>query len=389
MTLLLKASWLLDGRGGMPLANPAVLVDGDRIVAVHHQNEPLAVTGPVMEFPGGTLLPGLIDAHAHFTMDRIVRPMQEKSQQSREAMLEAARKNAWTALQGGITTARDCGAKDDVALCFKRELASGATFGPHLLVSGCALTTPGGHAWAWGGVVSSVREAITLLEEQIDAGIDFVKVMASGGGMTPGSDLLRPQFPREQLQAIVDLSHRRGLKVAAHVRGTTAVIECVATGVDTIEHCSFMALPDGEFIAEPAIVADVRRSGAMVVPTVVAYSAAMLEGKRRTVAALHEAGVPLATGTDAGIPRAGFDDVWREVRALVACGLSPAQAVSSATFVAARALGIEAETGSVEPGKRADLIVVQGNPLEDVTCLARPLMVMKAGQIVVGVCPSN
>ena len=341
----------------------------------------------VIDLPGATLLPGLIDAHVHLCLDP-TRSGPATAEGSRSELAEMAER-ARTMVRAGITTARDLGGGDYRELALRDAVRSGATAGPRLLCAGQPLTSRGGHCHFWGGEAEGAEEIRAVVERQLARGVDWVKVMATGGVLTKGTSPGAPQFDAADLGRAVDVAHAAGRRVAAHCHGTAGIANAAEAGVDTVEHCSFVGGEGFGSGLDLAVVERLAERGAVVSPTVNAGWRRFTSGEgnafgermRSCFAALRRAGVPLIASTDAGIPRVAHDGlpdalpVFAELAAL-----SPVETLRSATSGAAGALGIGAQTGRIEAGLAADLLVVDGNPLEEWGALRRPVLVVAAGR---------
>ena len=398
--LMLKAivaERLIDGTGRAPLANPIVLIRHGRIEAVH--SGALSELGleeevEVIEDPASTILPGLIDAHVHLAFrselpssPEIINHLLASSQ---EMMGMQILSNAQDALRAGITTVRDCGARGLSVLEVRDAIRAGVVAGPRILACGMPVTTTAGHLH-WCGLeadgVNEVRKAARWL---IKSGADFIKVMSTGGGMTPGSNSLRAQYSVEELAAIAQEAHRLGKHVAAHANGTEGIRNSVRAGIDGIEHCHWRTMEGEDY--DPEVVAQMVEQGTFLDKNLHVISARGLPvpeveiwvEKARDALSRHRqmiaAGVRLVLCTDAGGPHNGFDTLpWVVALARRLLDIEPMQAIVSSTSLPALELGLQDEIGTIEPGKRADLILVKGNPLEDLFCLTRVEKVFKDG----------
>jgi imidazolonepropionase-like amidohydrolase len=366
-------------------ADPLVLVEDGRITEVRTGPPPL--DAELIDLPGATLLPGLVDTHVHLAFDACANPIAALAARDDDAVLEAMAQAATAQLRAGVTTVRDLGDRDYLTLRL-RESTAGM---PTIVAAGPPITSAGGHCHFLGGVAErGVREAV---REHAERGVDVIKVMASGGAMTPGSALDTPQFTPDDLVAVVDEAHRHGLPVTAHAHALDAIADGVAAGVDGLEHCTFI---DGDRVAAPdaLVAAIVRRRiavgatlGLVPVAGPVApppFIAKILPDLMRSYARLVREGALLVAGTDAGIgPIKPHGVLPYGLAQLVQLGMSPAEALTAGTSTAAQVCGLGDRKGRVRPGYDADLLAVDGDPLTDITALLRPVAVLVAGRPVV------
>jgi imidazolonepropionase-like amidohydrolase len=375
-----------------------VLVDGERIAEVRRSGAlPVAPDDVVVVDGGRTLLPGLIDAHAHYTFDPTEGSLQAISRRTDEAILAAAERHAALALRAGVTTARGAGSIRGLELTLRDRIAAGATPGPRILAAGLAVGAPDGHGVAFAVGARGAADLADATRRVVDTGADVVKVVASEAAMltttgheSPREVFGRPELALDELVAIVETAHAAGRRVMAHAQDGESVRRCVAAGVDSVEHA---------WLADPADLGGMAAAGTYLVPTLVVTDVnRTLDGltpaqrarqdliERRHRAATEAAiarGIPVATGTDTGEVGVTADMVVREIALLVAHGATPMAAIHTATSGAARLLGLDAEVGTVRPGMRADLLLIGGDPLADPSALAAPVGVWKAGVRVV------
>ena len=368
-----------------------VLVEDGVIAGVEPAGAVAPEGCPVTDVPGGTLLPGLVDTHVHLCGDggpRALDQIPELDPAELDAVVTAAEQ---ACLRAGVTTVRDLG--DHRWTVLERAGRDGVR--PTVVAAGPPITSPGGHCWSMGGETSGVDALRGAVRERAQRGAGVVKVMASGGVLTPGTDLTACQFTLEELRAVVDEAHRLGLPVTAHAHGLAAVERSVAAGVDGIEHCSCLT---GSGVHLPAgLGAALAAAGIDVCPTVgflpgvdppphvqarMAAVGATVEEHLPHVAALHRAGVRLLAGTDGGIgPPKRHGQVAYAVADLAgSCGVPLEDALTAATARAARACGLGDRTGRLAAGYDADLLLTDGDVPADVTALQRPRVVVSRGR---------
>jgi imidazolonepropionase-like amidohydrolase len=379
----IEAARLFDGEHVIP-GGVVVTVDGTRIHRV----------GPAQhDVPDVTLLPGLIDTHVHLCCDSGPGALERLPAVDSAGLTKAIEKGLAEHLATGVTTVRDLGDIQWAVIDWRDRNRDNTAF-PTVLGSGPPITSPKGHCWNMGGEAQTVDELRRAVAERAARGVDIVKIMASGGANTPGTDTARPQFSAEQLRAVVAEAHARGLRVTAHAHALSAIRNALAAGVDGIEHCSFIT--ESGIDVDDAVVAALAGSGIAVCPTLGIAAGAVpppavlemmrrtgmtFEGRARTCAELHRAGVRLIAGTDGGIshgkPHGLLPDA---VIALASGGITPTDALITATSAAAAACGVADRKGRVAPGFDADLVVVDGDPSTDITALRRVRAVYARGR---------
>lgn len=391
--VLLKAKWLLDGTGAPPLADAALLVRDGRVAAVGPR---AAVPTPPgteeVDLGSYTLLPGLIDAHVHLVGDPRPGSLAGTQYESDEWLLLRAAANARAALAAGLTTVRDCGGRGTLIISLAKAVAAGMIPGPRIVSCGAPITTTGGHCYFLGLEAEGIEGVQRAVRQMHKAGADFIKVMVTGGGLTPGSNSRRSQYSLAELQAIAEDAHRLGRRVAGHVHGTEGIRRAVAAGFDTLEHCSWLAAQGtGRDYAEE-VVQEIIGQGIYVCRTIAGFERVPLEEATSShrlwpdyevFRNMVKAGVKLIAGSDAGIDQTPISGFAYTLETMAGFGGMSAEAVlASATRAAAEAIGLADQIGTLEVGKRADAIAVEGNPLEDLRVLRHVAVVIRDGRIV-------
>ncbi len=394
---LVRAGHLLDVRTGKLLDAQTIVVVGDTIQSVAPTAQVAAQPGDsVVDLGAMTALPGLIDVHTHLTMNPDFDPYREvTSTDAKEAINGVV--NARATLLAGITSVRNVGASGYVDVDLRDAVNSGQVAGPHMLVSGPLIGITGGHCddnllpfryHAVGdGVADGIAAVQHMVRQNIKYGADLIKICATGGVLSKGDDPQASQFTLEEMQAIVADAHRLGRKVAAHAHGAQGILWATEAGVDSIEH--------GSYINDEAI-AEMKKRGTYLVPTLyledwmvenghlppyshqkmIDVSAVAKNNIRHAI----QAGVKIAMGTDAAVYPHGLNAHELDVY-VNQMGMSPLAALQTATLNAADLMGWSAKTGTLEPGKWADIIAVDKNPLDDIRILQDVKFVMKGGVV--------
>ncbi len=397
---LVRAGHVLDVRTGKVADGQTIVVVGDTIQSIAPTASVSAEPGDaVVDLGGMTVMPGLIDVHTHLTMNPDFDPFKEVTSTSAKEAINGV-VNARATLMAGFTTVRNVGAYGFVDVDLRDAINAGQVPGPHMQVSGPLLGITGGHCDAnllpiqyhavGDGVADGIAQVQHKVRENIKYGADLIKICATGGVLSKGDDPQASQFTLEEMQAIVADAHRLGRKVAAHAHGAQGILWATEAGVDSIEH--------GSYINDEAI-AEMKKRGTYLVPTLyledwmvekgnlpTLYHQKMLDVSsvaKKNIKHAMEAGVKIALGTDAAVYPHGLNAHELDVY-VNQLGMSPLAALQSATVNAADLMGWTAKTGTLEPGKWADVIGVDKNPLEDVRVLQDVKFVMKSGVVYKG-----
>lgn len=394
----IKAGRALDVRTGEMTQNVTIVVQGERITAIG----PNVIVPPgaeIIDLKGMTVLPGLIDSHTHLTFEPGVGGLAGLTRSpSREALTGA--KNARLTLLAGFTTVRNLHANGYSDIALRDAINAGDITGPRILASGPMLSITGGHGdenflpfefqHKADGVADGVEGVRAKTREIIKYGADVIKFSATGGVLSLGDDPKHSAFTLEEMQTMVAEAHRLGRKIAAHAHGGDGLKQAVLSGVDSIEH--------GTYIDDEGIRL-MKQRGTYLVPTIyltdwflenyeklglppqiVAKAKEVMPAMKKNIAHAIQQGVPIAFGTDAAVYPHGLNG--REFAVLVRMGMTSLQSIQAATLNASKLLGIDDRAGTLEAGKFADVIAVENDPIKDVTELERVKFVMKGGKVV-------
>src|SRR5690242_13047725 len=398
---IIHAGHMLDVKTGKLLDNVTVSIEGDKVTGVSSgQNSPAEAAGArVINLPNATLLPGLIDAHTHLTFDPNFGYQELGVSIPKEALIGA--KNARITLEAGFTTVRNVGASGYTDIALRDAINEGMIPGPHVIASGPALSITGGHCdqnllpyeyhAKADGTADGIEHVQQKVREIIKYGADVIKICATGGVLSKGDDPQASQYTLEEMKAIVADAHRLGRRVAAHAHGAQGIAWASEAGVDSIEHGSYindagiaMMKKNGTYLVPTLYLADWMRENAAKIGLPAMYAEKMKSVtavSRQNIKKAFNAGVKIAFGTDAAVYPHGLNA--HEFAVYVQIGMTPLQAIQTATINAADLLGWSDRTGTLEQGKFADIIAVTGDPLKDVTLLQSPVFVMKGGTVYV------
>jgi imidazolonepropionase-like amidohydrolase len=386
---------LVDGTGAPPLPDQWVVVERGRIAALGP--EPASDYGTSsrltdIDAPGCALLPGLINCHVHLCHDGSPDLARQVAEDKVPLSTLRAVRNLVLALRSGVTTVRDCGATDEIAVALALAVTDGVIVGPRVVAAGRVITMTGGHGH-FIGLESDGADAVRRsVRTEMKAGAHFIKAMATGGVLTPGVEPDHIGLSEAELRVVAETAHDSGRRTACHAIGGKGIKNALRAGIDSIEH--------GFHLDDEALQLAIDHR-AFLVPTLVAIESILdhaedggmpdyVVRKARTEAGAHHeafsravaAGVRIAAGTDAGTPFNFHSDLPRELRLMVRLGMSPGQAIAAATSQAAANLDISHSVGTVEVGKVADLLLVEGDPTNDIGVLTQVSAVMRAGRLI-------
>ncbi|WP_066373789.1 metal-dependent hydrolase family protein [Herbidospora mongoliensis] len=372
--LIIRAQRVFDGRE--LTGKRAVVVSGGKIVELL---DDAPESGDVRDLGDVTLLPGLIDTHVHLAFDASPDPI---AGLDRPGLYDRMRAHARTHLAAGVTTVRDLGDRDYLAL----RLANAMTDGPEILSAGAPITSVGGHCWFLGGEAEGVEGVRKAVRERADKGAHAIKMMITGGEMTPGSPSHLNQFTREEIDAAADEAHRHGLPIAGHAHGGPGIAAAVAAGFDSVEHVTFLTEDSVE--PDPAIMAAMAANGVAASLTVGVLPgftpppriAALLPILGESLRMLYGSGVTIVGGSDSGIgPTKPHGILTHGGDMLTMAGMTPVEILRAFTSDAARVCRVETRKGRIAPGFDADLLAVRGDPTSDHTALRNTAAVFRNG----------
>lgn len=386
---------VVDLNGGRPLQNAVVIVEGRRIAAIGNVSDVSIPQGAnTVRLDGAWLLPGLMNMHVHFGLKL---PGKMQADLANETVPELTLRMAASArdsLDVGVTTVRMTGEQSHTGIALRKAIEKGEAHGPRIFTAGDGVSITGGHGGTRGETFDGPYEVVKAARREISAGADWIKIAISGGIATDGGDIAEALMTPEEINAVIDAAHRFGVKVAAHSGSSAATNVAVDAGIDSIEH---------GYTLDREVLRKMAKRGTWLVPTIVVSQPATqpfferigspqwyLE-RRNSVGKQHwqalqtaiEEGVNIALGSDQlpSEPNDGTTATVREAEYYVEAGMTPLQALRAATIEPARMLGVDADTGSLEAGKYADIIAVTGDPSEDISALREIVFVMKDGVV--------
>jgi imidazolonepropionase-like amidohydrolase len=391
-TLVLSGARIIDGTGAEPVRGRSVVVEKGIITAV--VEDARAPRGNGVDLAGHTLLPGLINCHVHLCLGAEADPVRPLREEPLGLTAIKALLRARETARAGVTTVRDLGGREYVEIAVRRAIQEGLIDGPRIVAAGRPVCMTGGHGHWLAREADGPDDARKAVREQLKAGADVIKIIATGGVMTPGVEPGSPQLTLDEMRAAIEEASRAGRRTAAHAMASSGISDAIAAGITSIEH--------GIYLTEE-IVAHMRRDGTFLVPTLNAPAAIaagglaagipqfMVRKSEQVVPAhvasfqlAHRAGVRIAAGADSGTPLNFHGSLLPELTLMVKYGMTPLEAIRAATVTAADCLGLGEVTGRVAPGYAADLIAVAGDPAERIEALADLKLVLVSGRVLIG-----
>ena len=380
---------------GEYLEEVTVIIEGKSIRKIVKGAARLPRYARKIDARGCTIVPGLIDCHTHICLDGSNDPFGNSQRDALALRVLQAAENARKTLMAGVTTIRDMGGVDCIDLEIRNAIKSRLIAGPRILASNRLICMTGGHGWIIGREVDGADEMRKAVREQVKKGADVIKFIATGGVLTPGSDPGAPQLTREELQAGIEEAHKAGRRTAAHAKGTQGILNALRSGIDSIEHGTILNEEAISLMLERRIPINFTLSAMYGIEfrgeqggmskSLVEKALATKPLRQKSIDMVKEAKVRVTMGTDAGTPFNVHGENARELELLTGVGFSPEEALMAATGFAAESLGLADKIGTIEAGKLADLLVVQGYPLEEIGLMGKKeaiRAIMKEGAIV-------
>lgn len=395
MTTLFRNATLWQGMNDDVLPGRDVLVEDGRITRIGPSTGYRGGGATTIDLDGSLLVPGLIDMHVHLVWSGSPDPAAAVKLDGKQMTVLRAAGNAVRELRAGITTVRDLGGNWDVPITLGRAVEAGAVEGPRIVAAGRTVIMTGGHDPFWGIPSDGPQAVIRAVRRQASLGAGVIKVAATGGvyGRPDAERIGQSELGLEELAAAASEAHRFGLKVAAHALGNEGIRNAVLAGIDTIEHGNFL---------DEEIVAEMQKRGTVLCPTLriyqtIAAGAAVgipeyatakaqraVEAHRQSFEMARRAGIPIVAGTDAGSCATPHPALVAELQAMREYGMPTGEVLRAATSTAAAVLGRSDQLGTIEEGKIADLLVLDGNPLDGLETLLEPRAVVQRGKVVGG-----
>lgn len=391
-SLLVSDVSLVDGTGAPAQPHQSVVVEGARIAWVGPGAQaPSFSQGRIIDGGGRTLLPGLVNAHVHLCNDGAPDLFAQVSEDTLPIATLRAARSAQLTLDSGVTTVRDCGSVDGIAIEVGKAIADGLVPGPRVQAAGRVITMTGGHGHFIGREADGPDALRRAARTELKSGAAFIKVMATGGVLTPGVSATQTALTVDELRAVADTAHDAGRRVTTHAIGGVGIKNALRAGIDSIEHGFYLdeealeiAVDQGTFLVPTlvALTSIVANGGPLGAPAwVVAKAEREVERSREMFRAAVASGMLIAAGTDAGTPFNHHQDMARELALMVDLGLSPLRALTAATSGSAQNMDLLHDIGTLTVGKRADLLLVDGDPTRDIGHITGVVLVVTSGRV--------
>ena len=389
---IIKAPRIFDGDSMRTYADGIVIFEDDRILYAGSQEDAPRVSGEEYVWTDGTIMPGLIDAHVHLTMDGSADPVTKAQQDSIPMASFRAMNNADQLIRNGVTTVRDCGSQGYIAVQLSRAVEDGIVkMAPHIVACGPALCITGGHGAFVGLEVDGEVEMRKAVRTVIKNGAAAIKLITTGGVLSNGTEAGATQLTYEELETAVEEAHKAGVRTTTHAHATDGIKLALRAGVDSIDHSSYLDEEIIELYREtgafyiPTLISSIRQMEHLEeIPSYIAEKIQVHIGREiDSVERLIAAKIPLAGATDAGTPFNLHGDLWYQLCLLAEHGLTNLQALAAGTSGSAKAVGIYEKTGSLEQGKQADILVIGGDPEKDLKNLKNVQAVWRSGKKII------
>jgi imidazolonepropionase-like amidohydrolase len=387
---LLTGVSVFDGTGSAPVRDQAIVVEGRRISWMGPQSDaPSFAREKIHDGQGGTVIPGMINCHTHVANDGDSDLFAQVQADSLPISTVRGVKNLMIALQSGVTSVRDCGAADNLAIELSKAVEDGMIPGPRIRAAGRVITMTGGHGHFIGRQADGPVGTAQATRAELAGGAHFIKVMATGGVLTKGVDPSQTALQVDELTAVAREAHNAGRRVASHAIGGQGIKNAIKAGIDSIEHGFYLddesleaAVSQGTFLVPTLIAVNRIVENGDKIPRWVVEKAESESGHHRDsfVAAIRS-GMKIAAGTDAGTPFNPHGELPAELELMVEFGLSPTEALVAATRNAAENIDLLHEVGTLEVGKLADLVLLSGDPTADISATRNVVMVVKEGVV--------
>ncbi len=390
-TTIYKGFTLIDGTGSEPIKDSYMMVKDDKIIKIGKTSNLTNNSNyKTVDLSGKFVMPGLINSHVHITMEPVGNPFAVLSNESDAMTSLRGAANLKKTLNSGTTFFRDLGGPDGIDIDLRNAVNKKIIEGPEFLASGKVICMTGGHGWMSGREADGPVETRKAAREQLKAGADVIKVMATGGVMTEGVEPGSPQFTTEEMTTAIEEAHKAGKKTATHAQGTTGIKNAINAGIDSIEH---------GFYLDDEIFHMMKEKGVFLVATLVAPYFIVKNGKdggipeyavkkatntmeahKESFKKAYKAGVKIAMGTDSGTPYNFHGSAPHEVKLMIEYGMKPMDALVASTKGSAECLGIDSNYGTIEKDKFADFLVLDKNPIENIETLFNIDSIYKLGK---------
>lgn len=387
-TVVFQNANIVDVEAGSVLAGGSILVE-DGVIKEVGKDLQCPAGAEVVDLEGSTVLPGLFNCHTHMNLAPVAAPTYTESD-AEVTMMSLHHLDQFT--QSGVTFIRDVGGINYIDIDIRNAAAAGKLVAPDMQVSGKCICMTGGHGWTMGREADGPDDCRKAAREQLRAGADWVKVMATGGVMTKGVEPGSPQLNEDELRAAIEEAHKVGAKTCTHAQGMTGIKNALRAGIDSIEHGFFMDDWCFDYMKEhnvyyvPTLAAVhwivVNGTKAGIADYVVRKAEGAVEAHMDTFKRAHQAGVKIALGTDAGTPFNGHDKTAYEMVLMVKAGMTPMEAIRTGTINAAELCGVQDSLGSIKSGKKAHFAIFAGDPTKDIEAAMDCKMTVKNGEII-------